>query len=162
VTYFAVLTTGISSCFHPSPRLIWNASASVPVGLYHVTPIGGLQLGDLVVVQPPEVLAAFMAERGYLALGVPLLKHIRALPGQTVCRHDGTVTVDGALVAATQQADGRGRDLPRWNGCRVVRDDEVLLMNSAAIDSFDGRYFGLLPSSAIIGRASPIWTGWEP
>ena len=35
---------------HPVPRLIWNASASVPIGLYAVQPEGALHLDSLVVV----------------------------------------------------------------------------------------------------------------
>ena len=39
--------------------------------------------------------AVFLDTRGYLARGVPLLKHIAALPGQVVCRTDRTITVNG-------------------------------------------------------------------
>jgi hypothetical protein len=31
-------------------------------------------------------------------------------------------------------------------------------MNPQERASFDGRYFGLLPVSAIVGRAIPVWT----
>jgi type IV secretory pathway protease TraF len=31
-------------------------------------------------------------------------------------------------------------------------------MNWRSADSLDGRYFGVLPMSAIIGRAQPLWT----
>ena len=31
-------------------------------------------------------------------------------------------------------------------------------MNARVRDSFDGRYFGVLPSARIIGRAVPVWT----
>jgi soluble lytic murein transglycosylase-like protein len=34
-------------------------------------------------------------------------------------------------------------------------------MNWRSADSFDGRYFGALPTSAIIGTAEPLWTGEE-
>jgi type IV secretory pathway protease TraF len=34
-------------------------------------------------------------------------------------------------------------------------------MNWRSADSFDGRYFGSLPTSAIIGTAKPLWTGEE-
>ena len=63
----------------PSPWFIWNASASVPIGLYAVKPASQLRVNDLVVVRPPEDVAAFLAEGGYLPRGVPLLKHILAL-----------------------------------------------------------------------------------
>jgi conjugative transfer signal peptidase TraF len=143
------------------PLLIWNASASVPVGLYVVERPIGLRVDDLVVVRPPEKLAEFLADRAYLPRGVPLLKHVLALPGQSVCRDALAVGIDGTAVAAARERDSRGRPLPTWNGCRVVREDEIFLMNPLSADSFDGRYFGPLPASSVIGRALPIWTMGE-
>ena len=75
-TYFASLGIGASALFHPLPRLIWNASASVPIGLYAVHPAGALHVTELVVVQPPEALASFLDERRYLPKGVPMLKRV--------------------------------------------------------------------------------------
>jgi type IV secretory pathway protease TraF len=43
-------------------RYVWNASASVPVGLYRLRPAGELAVAELVAVQPPEPLATFLAE----------------------------------------------------------------------------------------------------
>ena len=34
-------------------------------------------------------------------------------------------------------------------------------MNPASKHSFDGRYFGPLPASSIVGRAVPLWTREE-
>ena len=44
-----------------------------------------------------------------------------------------------------------------WLGCRIVADDEVFLMNWRSEYSLDGRYFGPLPASTIVGRADPLW-----
>ena len=46
-TYFASLGIGASALFHPAPKLIWNASASVPIGLYAVHPAGALHVDEL-------------------------------------------------------------------------------------------------------------------
>ena len=62
----------------PVPRFVWNASASVPIGLYSVQPAGKLAVTNLVVAMPPEPLATFLAERGYLPIGTPLIKRILA------------------------------------------------------------------------------------
>ena len=70
----------------PAKRYIWNASGSVPVGLYRLQPTGNLSVTQLVAVQSPEPLATFLADRRYLPRGIPLLKRVLALPGQTVCR----------------------------------------------------------------------------
>ena len=160
-TYFTMLAVGLSVFLHPTPRLIWNASASVPIGLYAVQPAGVLHVTDLVVIRPPEPLASFLADRGYLPKGVPLLKRVLALPGQTVCRTDRTITVDGIAIGEALERDRRGRTLPVWRGCRTVSATEVFLMNWRSEDSLDGRYFGLLPVSSIVGRAEPLWTNEE-
>jgi len=85
-TTAAALSLGLSALIRPTPRLIWNASGSVPIGLYAVHRVDSLHVNELLVVMPPEPLATFLDERRYLPKGVPLLKHVLALPGQTVCR----------------------------------------------------------------------------
>lgn len=157
-TYFAALAFGALAAFPPAPRLIWNASGSVPIGLYALHPAGVLHVPELVVVQPPKALATYLDQRHYLAAGVPMLKHILALPGQTVCRTDRTITVDGTAVGAALERDSRGRALPVWQGCRVLAIGQVFVMNRESADSLDGRYFGPLPITSITGCAAPLWT----
>jgi len=156
-TYFAVIASGLSALFHPSPRLIWNASASVPIGLYRIRPAEPLHIGELVVAMPPEPLAGYLANRGYLSEGVPLLKHILALAGHTVCRAGDTIAVDGETVGRALASDWRGRELPTWQGCQALSADTVFLMNEQSAHSLDGRYFGPVATSAIVGRAVPLW-----
>ena len=145
----------------PAKRYAWNASGSVPVGLYRLQPVGNLFVMQLVAVQPPEPLATFLADNSYLPRGVPMLKRVLALPGQTVCRDGLTVAVDNIAMGEARERDSRGRPLPVWQGCRVVTDGEVFLMNWQSVDSLDGRYFGVLPTTAIIGRAKPLWISGE-
>jgi conjugative transfer signal peptidase TraF len=152
----ALLTATMGS--KPAPSLVWNASESVPVGLYRVRPAARLTVTDLVVAVPPEPLATFLAEGGYLPRGVPLIKRVLALPGQTVCREELAITVDGIEMGMARERDSRGRPLPRWRGCRVVSRDDVFLMNWDEPASLDGRYFGPIAAAAIIGRAEPLWT----
>jgi conjugative transfer signal peptidase TraF len=160
-TSAVVLGGGLSVLFRPAPRLIWNASASVPSGLYAVHPAGALHANELLVVMPPEPLATFLDERHYLPKGVPLLKHVLALPGQTVCRSGRTITVDGAAMGMALDRDHLSRPLPVWDGCRVIAGGDVFLMNRQPGDSLDGRYFGPLPTTGVVGRADPLWTDQE-
>jgi conjugative transfer signal peptidase TraF len=139
------------------PRIIWNASASVPLGLYAATPADDIALGDLVLVRPPETLAALFAERGYVARGVPLLKHVAALPPQVVCAEGTAITVDGETVAHRRMADRLGRMLPTWHACHRLKSGEVFLLNPAEPDSLDGRYFGTLLRTNIVARLRPVW-----
>ena len=161
--FTTLVATGLllSTVGGTTPRYIWNASNSVPAGLYRVQPVTRLSLTELVAVQPPELLAAFLDLNGYLPIGIPMLKRVLALPGQTVCRTGLVIAVDGVDMGEARGRDGRGRPLPVWQGCRVIADSDVFVMNWQSADSLDGRYFGPLPASAVIGKAVPVWTDEE-
>ena len=140
------------------PRVLWNASASAPRGLYVLRDAAPLRVRELVIVTSPPGLADFMAIRGYLPRHVPLVKTVAALPPQTVCRTGNAIMVDGHTVAHARDRDRLNRPLPRWRGCRTLRADDVFLLN-AAPDSFDGRYFGVTRAAdAVTAQAIPLWT----
>ncbi|ACI52534.1 conjugal transfer protein precursor [Gluconacetobacter diazotrophicus PA1 5] len=157
-TYVAMLAAGALVFFHPAPRLIWNATASTPTGLYALRPAGKLHALELVAVRPPEPIASYLADGGFLPRGVPLLKHVMAVAGQTVCREGDAVIVDHVEAGVARDRDHLGRPLPRWSGCRTLIPGEVFLMNPTVPDSLDGRYFGPLPVTSIVARAVPLWT----
>ena len=157
-TTAAVSLLGILSLVSFAPKLIWNASASTPIGLYALAPDPSPDVTDLVAVRAPEPLASFLSEGGYLPRGVPLLKRVAALPGQRVCRLGLAISVDAVPMGEAIERDRRGNPLPVWQGCRVVAEGELFLMNWQVRDSLDGRYFGPLPTSSVIGRATPLYT----
>jgi conjugative transfer signal peptidase TraF len=134
---------------------------SVPIGLYRVQPATALAVTELVAIKPPDLLAAFLGLNGYLPIGVPMLKRVLALPGQTVCRTGLKITVNGIDAGEAHDRDGRGRPLPVWHGCQIIADGDVFVMNWQSADSLDSRYFGPLPVSAVIGKAVPVWTDEE-
>ena len=157
----AITLLGVSAVASPRvddrpPWLVWNASASVPIGLYAIDTIIDVHVGDLVVVRPPEPLARFLADGGYLPPGVPLLKHVAALAGKSVCRIGRSVSVDAIEMGEARERDSRNRALPVWQGCRVIARGDVFLMNPRSADSLDGRYFGPLAAASIVGRAIPL------
>jgi len=148
--------------FDPLPRVVWNASASAPIGLYRIVPDRDPTRGALVAVTPPAPLARWLAERGYLGEDVPLLKQVAAKPGQRVCRIGAVVSVDMRPVVVARDHDGISRPLPVWQGCRTLHAGELLMLNPDHADSMDGRYFGPLPASTVLGRAVPILTRDTP
>jgi len=159
-----IVTTLLAEIFvatafiNPLPRLIWNATASVPVGLYAVWRTDAPKVGDLVAVTPPDRVAGFLAERHYLPRHVPLLKHVAATAGQRVCRVGDIITVNRIALGEARRSDSRGRSLPVWHGCRTLHRGDVFLMNGDVPDSLDGRYFGPIPSATILGRMTPMLT----
>lgn len=153
------LLVGLGDRDRFTPKLLFNATASAPVGFYLLAP-GQPAIGDWVAIKPPRDLARWMALRGYLPANVPLLKQVAALPGQEACGRSGVLSIDGAPVARMRTKDRWGRGLAPFSGCRRIAVDEVLLVNRQAPNSFDSRYFGPLPAHGIVGRARPLWT-WE-
>lgn len=155
----AVVAATLATLTVPVSRYaVWNVTASVPTGLYAIRGKRSLHVGERVAIEPPPDLRSLLAERGYLPTGVPLLKRIAAVSGQRICRFGHGVTIDGEFVGAARARDRLGRMLPAWFGCRTLRAGELFVMNPAAPDSFDGRYFGVLRMVHVIGRAAPVWT----
>ena len=161
VTALAVISITAAAMVDMPVKLIWNATASAPIGFYTVEPAGRIEVPELVAIMPPEPLAGFMVGRGYVARDVPLLKRVLGLPGQRVCRTGRTITVDNVEMGDALERDRIGRDLPLWQGCRLIAEGELFLMNWDVRDSLDGRYFGPIPASSVIGRALPLWTDEE-
>ena len=141
-----------------TPRLIYNASDSVPVGWYRVESPDALHVGGIVLARLPSAPAAFAARRGYLPMRIPLLKRIGAMAPQVVCVRDGIVSIDSIPVAVTLFLDGSGRRLTAWPQCRRLRADELFLLSTTNPASFDSRYFGPVSASTVIGQARPLWT----
>ena len=142
--------------YAPAPRLVWNASASAPVGLYWVWPGDAPARGDMAVAWAPPRWRALAARRHYLPANVPLVKRAAAVQGDRVCASGPRILVEGKRVATRQSHDPRGRELPWWQGCRRLARGEYLLLMDAP-GSFDGRYFGVSDRRDLVGRARLIW-----
>jgi len=155
VTLFGVLATAASAI--PSHRLVWNASASVPVGLYWRIS-DRPQRGDLVLAWAPLWARRLAAERHYLPRDVPLAKRIAGIEGDTICAADDAILINGELVARRLTFDRSGRLLPRWTGCETLGPGAFFLLMPEVPDSFDGRYFGVIHRPDILGRLVPLWT----
>ncbi|MDZ3836998.1 MAG: conjugative transfer signal peptidase TraF [Rhodospirillales bacterium] len=156
LTLFGLGLIGLATLARPAPWLVWNASASAPIGLYRVLP-GKPASGDLVLVRTPDSARQLAAERGYLPHDVPLVKRVAALDGDTVCAANDVISVNGRVVAERLAHDRLGRRLPSWSGCHLLDGGEAFLLMEGVADSFDGRYFGPVPTVAIIGRLAPLW-----
>ncbi len=158
ISFVSLLAVGAIVVPEQEPALIWNATASTPIGLYLLRPINGLHAMDLIALKPPKPIARFLADGGFLPRGVLLLKHVLARAGQTVCRFDHRILVDDIQVGAAKDRDHLNRPLPVWEGCRPLSKDQIFVLNPSVPDSLDGRYFGPIPIRSIVGQAIPLWT----
>ena len=141
----------------PPPLLVWNASASAPLGLYLVAPGRAPQVGMMVAARLPAGARGIASDRGYLPAGLPVVKRVAAAAGDRICALGATVLINGEAVAVRLAADTSGRALPAWRGCVRLADGQFLLLMRGVPDSFDGRYFGISRRAEIIGTATLLW-----
>lgn len=148
-----LIAAGLLSFKEP---LIWNRTESAPVGLYWRSD-GPLTPGGWAVVSAEAPGSVWAASRGYVGADWPIIKQVRGMSGDEICRTGETVSINGMTVARTQETDSRGRSLPVWQGCFTLQTDEVFLLNDHP-GSLDGRYFGATPVRDIAGPATLLWS----
>ncbi|WP_298307350.1 S26 family signal peptidase [uncultured Erythrobacter sp.] len=140
----------------PMPRYVWNGSASVARGLYRIEPCP-CERGDLVLARLSGWAERMAVKRRYLPEDTPVLKRVVAAEGDEICRMGSDLRINGALVVTANSHDSYGHPMPVWSGCHALSETEILLLADHP-GSFDGRYFGPIESSQIIGCSVAVWT----
>ncbi|ADP72018.1 conjugative transfer signal peptidase TraF [Rhodomicrobium vannielii ATCC 17100] len=145
----------------------FNETPSVPVGVWRVRPVNGpLERGQIVSVCPPPTGVFLEAKaRGYLSEGScpgglePMLKPIAALEGDVVEQTSEGLRLNGRLLphSLASSADSEGRPLPKLCARSLVISKGEVFLVSRHERSFDSRYFGPLPLSAVKGVATRFW-----
>lgn len=152
-----ITVLGLTIAFPPAPRLVWNASASAPIGLYAVTPGAPVEPGDMVIAKVPDRWRMIAAERHYIPANVPLVKRAAAAAGDEVCALGHEIFVNGKWVVERRAADAQGRPMTWWSGCVRLRGRQLFLLMSDSPASFDGRYFGVTDGRLVVGKARLLW-----
>ena len=146
--------------------LRFNASPSLPVGLYITSADSDT---DLVEFCPGEPYASLAASRGYRSAGTcpdgasPFMKQVIARPGDMVELSTEGIVVNGRRIVNTQprDRDSAGRPLQAWQfGIYRVALGTVWVASSYHPRSFDSRYFGPIPIASIRTRVRPLLTAW--
>jgi conjugative transfer signal peptidase TraF len=162
MTTVAVAAIVASTLIKPSSILLFNPSASAPRGWYLLVPAHAIAPDDYVVTDLPPEVRSLAAARGYLPSTVPLLKRVGATAGTHVCARGDLLFVNHIAAVSIRSHDGRGRPMQKWEGCRVLRVGEILVLTPGAAASFDSRYFGPLAIELVRGKAVPLWIGNTP
>lgn len=145
-----------------APLVIYNASASAPLGFYYLEnrlP----RRGETAVIRPQPLIELMIVSHGILPPAVPLVKQVTAIGGDEVCRSKepaSTIAVNGKVLAEVFDKDREGRPLPSWEGCIRLVEGEFFLLQPHPY-SFDSRYFGPVLRCDVLGVAHPLWT-WNP
>ncbi|MBL8544299.1 MAG: S26 family signal peptidase [Hyphomonadaceae bacterium] len=135
------------------PLVIFNSSPSVPTGFYLRTDASPAR-GAFVTVRAATVSLDYARMRRFSDASDRFIKRVAAGHGEIVCAQGATVTI-GSQKLARASHDSLGRPLPRWSGCRALAADEIFLIGDTP-DSFDSRYWGPVPVSAIDGVWAPL------
>lgn len=136
------------------PRLLINETASAPRGLYTRT-AAAPAVGARVAIRQPAGARRYLAGLGAPPT-LPLLKRVVAMDGDIACARPGRLTWPGG-GAWTLARDRRGQVLTAWGGCRVLASGELLVIGDTST-SFDSRYFGPAPRSAVLGVYREVLT----
>lgn len=143
-----------ASVLEPDRYLVWNRSASAPVGLYWLKN-DPPHKGRWVVVSAASPMAQWAQKYGYTGPEWPLVKRVAALEGDRVCRFGDRIFINARAVATALFSDRSGRSLPVWSGCIELRKEDVFLLNPHPF-SIDGRCFGTVLQSDLTGVAIPL------
>ena len=140
-------------------------TSSMPIGIWSVKDIDpdqSIPRGSVVIFCPPDTKIFQKAKaEGILHDGscagsyTPLMKQVLGLPGDVI-EYVGKFSVNGLEVPNSELlALGFSEFVSSETRRFVVPNGKVWLMSSYSRRSFDGRYFGFVATSDILGRARP-------
>ncbi len=149
-----------------TPPFVYNASASLPVGLYRQIKKDELERGDIVRIALPASVKPVIARWGYAQHPSAqfLIKQVVALPGQTVCHQHGAVVIDDCQWGIVHRQDHLGQPLPAAvpdGTCQRLGPTEYFIATSDAA-SLDSRYFGPVKREDILQVLKPLWVAVTP
>lgn len=139
-------------------HLLVNITASIPRGIYWISPNEVPRQGQLVALPIPEEARELLYERQYLPRSVRLLaKPVAAVGGEHVCVRNRSLFVNGERVGDVLGTDREGRAMPHHAMCETLAPDQLFLAARHG-NSFDSRNFGPITVQQIRGTLTPLLT----
>jgi conjugative transfer signal peptidase TraF len=154
VSFISFVLVAVAATLAPS--FVWNPTASLPRGLYRLDHGAPIVRGAVVSFAPPPRAVSVIAERCYLPPGSRLLKIVVGLPGDDVLIDETSFAVNGRAVGVVARHDSAGRPLTPARFVGALPSGFAVVATAARL-SFDSRYFGPVPLSALT-VAVPVWT----
>lgn len=154
---------------HASWRLSYDPQSSgcLPWTLYiaRLGPVAVPRKGELVILRQGDLEKAatleFAQDKAHpLETIPPAVKYVAGLPGDTVEIKEDGIWVNGQYVGKLWLKPWVEKTFPDlsqvWTSQETtIPEGQVLVLGTEPL-AFDGRYFGLIPQSDIIGRAWPL------
>lgn len=125
-------------------------SASMPEGWYVTYPIRfPLKRYQIVLFTPPPWALHYMDRHHWFRANMLMMKQVYGLPGDHVCIRHHAVWINGKRVATIVQNYAPGKSLPKLHYCQRLPKDHYFMMSTHIVRSFDSRYIGPIPASAL-------------
>ena len=152
--FIPVVAIGVASAFNMPTKLVYNASASAPIGFYWIDQVS-VSRGDTILIRLPKRVRKLVEFRQYLPPNVPVIKRVMGIKGDKICRRGQEILINNVAIAVALSEDDQGQKLPVWSDCTTLGLNSFFLLQRHP-ESFDGRYFGPIDRALIIGRARKL------
>lgn len=155
--FVGVIQIGMMAVKKFGYHLVYVVTPSVPRGFYLIFPQKRYLHGELVEFSPPPQALNLAKSKQWIPQSGSIIKYVFALAGDHVCIREHLIWVNGKKIGKVYQAAWQ-QQLPPAKVCRVLIEGQYLLLSNKNERSFDSRYFGIISSKQILGRAIPIFT----
>ena len=165
-TLLGAVSLAIWSFLESPYRVVYVYTPSVPRGFYFVekdVSLKDFQLGDYIAFKykTPD----WAKGRYHFPDGEVFVKYVGALPGDRLAIVGGEITSCSQSTVSCRNlgkplaTDTKGRPMPtpNWRE-KTVPDGQFYAYSTDLANSYDSRYYGLIPADRLYGKATPIIT----
>lgn len=137
-----------------SRYFIVNTTHSLPRGIYRLYSPENTGKGDVVVFDIPDNAEEYVHGRSYVPSIVTTMMKIVASDsiGDEIKIENQELTVNNENWGIIKKYDSQGRKVPEL-AIEDLKKENHLLLLSKVENSFDGRYFGVIPREKIRNKA---------
>lgn len=140
-----------------SRHFIVNTTHSLPRGIYRLYSPENIEKGDIVVFDIPDSAEEYVHGRNYVPSIVTTMMKIVASDSleDNIRIDNGELTVNNENWGAVKKYDSQGRKVPELTIENLKKENHLLLLSKVE-NSFDGRYFGVIPREKIKNKAELV------
>ncbi len=156
LVFIGILALMVNLLKNTGYHLTFSVTKSMPRGLYLVIPAKKIVRYDIVEFIPPSAALDFIREKLWVPQSGTIIKYVFAIADDHVCIRNQAIFINSQKIGTVYKTYAPNKLLPQTKICGKLKENQYLLLSTESERSFDGRYFGLVSSQNILGRAIPI------
>lgn len=134
----------------------YQATISMPKGIYLTFPAKNIKYDDIVIFYPPKIAAEFLAKQHWAPNSGVLMKKVIGMPDDFVCNQNHAIAINGKKLGLLHDFYAPGKKMPHELFCGKLANNQYMLLSTFIDRSYDGRYFGPVTQDQIIAKAKLI------